>query len=96
MVSREAPGPGTGGFGRAADGGVGAEAAGGAGLVAARFAPLCVDFVDDARTGFLAARLVAARAFADSRLEELTPELPDAAHRVRERLEGHHRSGPRR
>ncbi len=96
MVSGEDPGPGSGGFGRIGDGAVRGWTGGALALVGPRFALVRVDFLDDARTGFFAACLVAARAFPDGRLEELTPELPDPAHRVRDGLERHHRTRPGR
>src|SRR5258708_23810579 len=96
MVSREDPGPGSGGFDRIGDGAVPGWTAGAVALVGPRFALVRVDFLDGARTGFFAACLVAARAFPDGRLEELTPELPDPAHRVRDGLERQHRTGPGR
>src|SRR5712691_9536082 len=82
MLSRDDPGPGSGGLGLGGDGGVRA------GFFAARLA--------DAGAGRPLESRPVARAWPDARLEELTPELPDPAHRVRDGPESHHRSGPRR
>src|SRR4030088_1398204 len=42
------------------------------------------------RTSSSSSSTSVSRRFPDGRLEELTPELPDPADRVRERPEGHH------
>jgi hypothetical protein len=97
MVSREAPGPGSGGFGRGGDSGVRESTSGAGDLVEPRFAvvrgaALIAARLLDAGAGRALATRPAARPLPDARLEELTPELPDPAHRVRDRPEGHHRS----
>src|SRR2546428_3767974 len=100
MVSLDDPGPGSGGFARDGDGCTGGWTSGGDGLVGPRLAlvrgaPFGAAR-PDAGEGRTFAIRPAARAFPAARLEELTPELPDAADRVRDSLEGQHRTRARR
>src|SRR6267378_1741838 len=86
IVSREDPGPGREGLG----------GGGGDGALVGRSTALAA--LLDGRLGVASAARAfevraAGRSFPDPRLEELTPELPDPADRVRERLQGHDRGG---
>src|SRR5712691_3225880 len=108
MVSLDDPGPGSGGFARDGDGCTGGWTSGGDGLVGPRLALVRGARFGAARPGLLDARWLdagegrtfairpAGRALPADRLEELTPQLPDPADWVRDSLEGHHRTGPRR